>query len=81
MIRLYLVVEGQLHEFEAYVFVDLAALEPLLDGADRARLAGLAADVRGMAPEDINDGVNTAPSKGSRDTWDPCTRRPSTGRS
>jgi len=54
----------QLHEFEAYVFVDLAVLESLLDDAeDRTRLAALAHTVSGMAPEEIDDGALTAPSK------------------
>lgn len=54
----------QLHEFEAYVFVDLAPLEALLDDAeDRRRLAGLGQAVAGIPPEEIDDGAETAPSK------------------
>jgi len=52
----------QVHEFEALLYCDLAALRPRIDGAD-AGLRALAREVEGMAPEDINDGATTAPSK------------------
>lgn len=53
----------QLHEFEAYVFVDLAELALLLDPQDRPQLQALQKSVSGLAPEEINEGVITAPSK------------------
>ena len=53
----------QLHEFEAYVFVDLAQLGLLLDPQDRPQVEALKKSVVGLAPEDINEGATTAPSK------------------
>jgi len=53
----------QLHEFETYVFADLGALRDLLDAPDRPRLDRLAGEVAGTAPEEIDDGPDTAPSK------------------
>ena len=53
----------QLHEFEAFVFVDLAQLGLLMDPQDRPQVEALATSVIGLAPEDINEGATTAPSK------------------
>ena len=54
----------QRHEFEALVLAGLEALHMFLgDPADRAGLARLEEDIRGLSPEDINDGDDTAPSK------------------
>lgn len=52
----------QVHEFEALLYCDLAMLHQRIDGAE-AGLRALAREVEGMAPEDINDGATTAPSK------------------
>lgn len=54
----------QVHEFEALVFVDLEHLPPAFpDGeADRAP-EQLRRSVGGLAPEEIDDGPQTAPSK------------------
>lgn len=54
----------QRHEFEALVLAGLDALTDLLD--TREELAGLEhlrASIAGCPPEDINDGIETAPSK------------------
>ncbi|MCP3136331.1 DUF4276 family protein [Pyxidicoccus sp. QH1ED-7-1] len=54
----------QRHEFEALVLAGLHALALLLDaGADVAGLAQLRSEVAALAPEDVNDGPETAPSK------------------
>lgn len=54
----------QRHEFEALVLAGLPALSELLDQPDdRKGLEQLQADIGDTAPEDVNDGVNTAPSK------------------
>jgi hypothetical protein len=50
------------HEFETLVLASLAKLESLLPASLRPRLASLRAAV-GNAPEDINCGPDTAPSK------------------
>lgn len=52
----------QVHEFEALLYCDLVTLHQRIDGAKAALLA-LSKEVEGMAPEDINDGATTAPSK------------------
>jgi hypothetical protein len=52
----------QLHEFEALLFCDLAQLTQRIAESDKG-IAKLQAEVRGIAPEDINDGATTAPSK------------------
>lgn len=53
----------QRHEIETLLFADLDALKRRLDGQDRKGLEALQADVRGLDPEDIDDGPQTAPSK------------------
>lgn len=54
----------QRHEFEALVLASLPSLRELLDAEDDlAGLTALEAVVSNHAPEDINDGTNTAPSK------------------
>ena len=52
----------QLHEFEALLFCDLSHLETRIAGSQQA-IAALSADTRGLAPEDIDEGPATAPSK------------------
>jgi len=52
----------QLHEFEALLYCDLAQLQQRIADSEKA-FAALAQEVRGMQPEDINEGVTTAPSK------------------
>lgn len=52
----------QLHEFEALLFCDLDLLEKRLEGS-AAGLKALKRQVVGLAPEDIDDGPTTAPSK------------------
>jgi hypothetical protein len=52
----------QLHEFEALLFCDLNELHRRISGAE-AGLKALQAEVKDTAPEDINDGATTAPSK------------------
>ena len=54
----------QVHEFEAFVFVDLDVLPSLFpDGEADGAPARLRQEVGLTPPEDINDGVATAPSK------------------
>lgn len=54
----------QRHEFEALVLAALPALEAILvEREDRIGLKRLIADLGDLAPEDVNDGPNTAPSK------------------
>jgi len=54
----------QVHEFEALVFTDLKFLEGQYpDGNVAKAVEQLRADVGDLAPELINDGPNTAPSK------------------
>jgi hypothetical protein len=54
----------QRHELEALVLVGLDELEALLDSPeDRSGLSLLRAQLRGLAPEDVDDGDATAPSK------------------
>ena len=54
----------QRHEFEALVLASLSSLRELLDAEDDlAGLRTLEAEVSATAPEDINDGATTAPSK------------------
>ena len=54
----------QRHEFEALVLAGLESLETLLDEATDLRgVQNLRAIVQSKAPEDINDGPFTAPSK------------------
>ena len=54
----------QKHEFEALVLAGLPELETFLEARqDRLGLKRLVDDIRGLAPEEINDGPNTSPSK------------------
>lgn len=54
----------QRHEFEALVIAALPSLHELLDAEDDlAGLTNLQASLGSVAPEDINDGETTAPSK------------------
>jgi hypothetical protein len=52
----------QLHEFEALLYCDLTQLAQRISNSKRA-LTALANEVEGIAPEDINEGAATAPSK------------------
>ncbi|MDX9709435.1 MAG: DUF4276 family protein [Trichloromonas sp.] len=52
----------QLHEFEALHYCDLSQLQRRIEGSERA-FAALAKEVHGLAPEEINEGATTAPSK------------------
>lgn len=52
----------QLHEFEALLFCDLRELERRIDGSAQG-IEKLRTEVRGLAPEEIDDGEPTAPSK------------------
>jgi hypothetical protein len=54
----------QRHEFEALVLAALASLRGFLDAPDDlAGLDGLSAAIADQAPEDVDDGKETAPSK------------------
>jgi Domain of unknown function (DUF4276) len=54
----------QRHEFEALVLASLPALERVLvNHRDRVGLRKLQAHLGSLAPEDVNDGLETAPSK------------------
>ncbi|WP_168175522.1 DUF4276 family protein [Methylocaldum sp. 14B] len=52
----------QLHEFEALLYCDLTQLQRRIPESGQA-IAALAQEVAGFAPEDINEGAATAPSK------------------
>lgn len=52
----------QLHEFEALLYCDLTELQRRIAGSD-AGVKALQTEVGNTAPEEINDGVTTAPSK------------------
>jgi hypothetical protein len=52
----------QLHEFEALLYCDLDELEKRIVGSSSG-IAALRKDVAEMAPEDIDEGDTTAPSK------------------
>lgn len=52
----------QLHEFEALLYCDLTQLASRISGSERGFLT-LSEEVAGIAPEDINEGDATAPSK------------------
>ena len=52
----------QLHEFEALLFCGLEELQRRIADSE-AGIETLRAEVAGMAPEEINDGATTAPSK------------------
>ncbi len=53
----------QRHEFEALVLAGLPELREYLDPADRPGIDRLISSIQGHAPEDIDDGPKTAPSK------------------
>ncbi len=53
----------QRHEFEALVLASLSALRSLVDAPDAPAVDALSASLGNLAPEDINDGETTAPSK------------------
>ncbi len=52
----------QLHEFEALLYCDLSKLQQRIADSERA-FAALSKEVRGMEPEEIDEGATTAPSK------------------
>lgn len=52
----------QVHEFETLLYCDLGQLAQRIEGS-RSALAALAEQVATFAPEDINEGPATAPSK------------------
>lgn len=52
----------QLHEFEALLYCDLSQLQVRIPDSERAIVA-LSQEVAGLAPEDINEGATTSPSK------------------
>lgn len=52
----------QLHEFEALLYCDLTELQSRIANSE-AGIKSLQAEVKGMAPEEINEGATTAPSK------------------
>jgi hypothetical protein len=54
----------QVHEFETLLYADLSELAGTLgDDAGASAVEALAAEVAGVAPEDVDDGPDTAPSK------------------
>jgi hypothetical protein len=53
----------QRHEFEALVLASLDQLAAHLDPAPRRGIRALRDELAGCAPEDVNDGPTTAPSK------------------
>lgn len=54
----------QRHEFESLVLASLPHLAQVLDAEDDLRgLEALRLDVANLAPEDVNDGADSAPSK------------------
>lgn len=54
----------QRHEVEALVLVDLEPLAKIVEpGTQAAGVVALRMDIAGLAPEDINDSAETAPSK------------------
>ncbi len=52
----------QLHEFEALLYCDLSELQHRIANS-QAGISALQREVQNIAPEDINDGTTTAPSK------------------
>lgn len=52
----------QLHEFEALLYCNLAELQSRIADSEGG-ITALQAEVGGIAPEDINEGATTAPSK------------------
>ena len=54
----------ELHEFEALFYCDLTALRSeYVDREEQRKIDKLISDVQGLAPEEINNGSETAPSK------------------
>ncbi len=53
----------QRHEFEALVLASIEQLGEIIDPNERPGWKDLRKEVKGRPPEDVNDGVNTAPSK------------------
>lgn len=53
----------QLHEYEALLLADMDALGRWMPDEAARGLPALAADVAGLAPEEVDDGSETAPSK------------------
>lgn len=52
----------QVHEFETLLYCDLGQLAKRIDGSSPG-IAALGQEVAGLDPEDINEGLTTAPSK------------------
>lgn len=52
----------QLHEFEALLYCDLSQIQRRISGSETG-LRQLAHEVKNLSPEEINEGVATAPSK------------------
>ena len=52
----------QLHEFEALLYCDLAQLQPRIANS-AAGITALRQEIGNLAPEEINEGSTTAPSK------------------
>jgi hypothetical protein len=52
----------QLHEFEAFVFIELERLNEAFPGSDSA-IGKLEKEAKGKRPEEINESEHTAPSK------------------
>ena len=53
----------QLHEYEALLLADLEAVNRWMPDEAPTGLADLAADIDGLAPEEVDGGAETAPSK------------------
>ncbi len=53
----------QRHEFEALVLASLPHLTEFLEPGDRATVEALRVSLGSLAPEEVNDGPETAPSK------------------
>jgi hypothetical protein len=52
----------QLHEFETLLYCDLSQLTRRIDNTEKA-FSTLQKEIAGLAPEEINEGDTTAPSK------------------
>ncbi len=53
----------QLHEYEALLLTDLEAIVRWMPDEASTGLANLATDIDGLAPEEVDSGAETAPSK------------------
>ena len=53
----------QLHEYEALLLADVGAIGRWMPDEAATGTAGLAADIAGLVPEEVDGGVETAPSK------------------